>query len=345
MTNMLSEMSLASPITWFGAKSSLVSKILEHIPSHLAYCEPFGGSAAVLLAKAPAEVEVYNDIDGELVNFFRVLRDPILFTRLSRAAEHTLYSRAEFELAKLKSDDPVEAARRFIVRERQSWGSLGRDWSYCVEGSRSGMAAVVKRWKRGIDRLPAVHRRMQTVQIECDHWWSVMRRFDSPQTLHYLDPPYHPDTRVHGGYRHEFTEEEHRELVARLLSVQGMVVLSGYDHETYAPLEGAGWKRATYDVPSNMSGRRTRRVESLWLSPSVGGRAANRKVFLTPIERKRLGAYQSHRVQVAGSTKRVLRAMENLRARGRRVTKASVARVARMSREHVSRKYGHLFGA
>ena len=134
-----------------------------------------------------------------------------------------------------------------------------------------------------------------------------------------------------------------RLLPNHLESVRGMVVLSGCKSAAYKPLERSGWKRVDFDVRGNGSDKQTRRVECLWLSPSVVNHAENQKLFLSPAERKREGAYQSHKVQVATSTKRVLRAIEKLRAGGKRVTKASVARATKMSREHLSRRYGNLF--
>jgi D12 class N6 adenine-specific DNA methyltransferase len=158
-------MKTPSPINWFGGKSRLASKIVQHFPARRTYCEPFGGSAAVLLAKRPSPVEIYNDVHEELVSFFRVLRNPALFASLRGAVENTLYARAEFELAKQRCDDPVEAARRFIVRSRQSFLGKGEQWSYCVEDAHGGMAAGVRRWRWGIEWLPVVH-----------SWWSPQPR-------------------------------------------------------------------------------------------------------------------------------------------------------------------------
>jgi DNA adenine methylase len=339
------KMKTPSPINWFGSKSRLASRIVEHFPKHHTYCEPFGGSAAVLLAKAPSEVEIYNDLNRELVNFFVVLRDPVLFARLREAVEQTLYARAEFELSKRRSDDPVEAARRFIVRSRQSFGGKGGEWSYSVKGSHGGMASSVQRWQRGIEGLPAVHERFRSVQIECDDWRTVMRRYNTPETLCFLDPPYVPATRVSGKYHHELTQDDHREIVARLLEFRGMAVLSCYDHEAYKPLERASWKRIDYKMRTHASDFRARRVESLWLSPSVGDHSDNRKLFLPPIERQRQGAYRSHRVQVETTTKRVARAISRFRVAGKKVTISGIGRAADLSREHLSRRYRHLFKA
>jgi DNA adenine methylase len=334
-------MSIPSPVLWFGSKSRLAARIIEHFPKHKIYVEPFGGSAALLLAKEPSGIEVFNDIDGELVNFFRVLRDPKLFPKLRQAVENTLYARVEFELAKQKSDDPVEAARRFMVRQRQSRAGLGQQWSFSLNYSRRGMAASASRWQGGIGYMPAAHKRFQNVQIECADWRVILSRYDSPETLFYLDAPYHPDTRIGGEYQHELTTEDHRELAGRLLALEGMVVLSCYDHASYKPLERAGWRQRKYDVCVSSSDRKTRRVESLWLSPSVSEHKP--KIYLTPIERMRAGAFQTHSLRVKSTTNRVLRAVAKLRENGERITIARVARTTKMSREHLSRKYGDLF--
>src|SRR5271170_963472 len=140
-------MRIASPITWFGGKSRLAPTIIGYFPSHKTYVEPFGGSAAVLLAKEPSAIEVFNDIDKQLFNLFQVLRDERLFKRLRRSLELTLYSRAEFDLAMQQSDDPVEAARRLLVRQRQSFSGKGEDWSYSTKKSQGGVASAVKRWR------------------------------------------------------------------------------------------------------------------------------------------------------------------------------------------------------
>jgi DNA adenine methylase len=332
--------SIASPVSWLGGKARLAPKIIEYFPPHQTYCEVFGGSGAVLLAKERSKIEVYNDIDRELVNLFRVLRDARLFKKLCRSLDATLYARAEFELARQDSEDVVESARRFMVRQRQSFSGKGARWSYSVEESAVG----IRCWRKGVACLPAVHRRFKDVQIECDDWRTVMSRYDSPETLYFLDPPYHPDTRVGGGYRHELTHRDHRAIVDCVLAMRGMIILSGYDHETYKPLERTGWQRVDYHVRTHASDYRARRVESIWLSPSVVNHA-NRNLFLSPLDRQRQGAYRSHKVRVEGSTKRVLRAIAKFRAAGKKVTISGVGRATDLSREHLSRNYRHLFQA
>lgn len=256
-----------SPITWFGGKSALAERIAQVFPSHRTYVEPFGGSMAVLLAKTPSPVEVYNDLDRGLVNLFRVVRDPDSMERLRRLLDLTPYARAEFAMAAEPAADPVEAARRFMVRQRQSYSGVNRAWGFVVDDAHA-KASTILRWEKGIEVLPEVCRRIRDVQIENDDWRKVLARYDRKQTLFYLDPPYVPDTRVDGKYAHELTLADHVELAAALLEIKGKAVLSGYRHDCYAPLEAAGWQRLEWDVKCMVvPGRKSARTECLWLSP------------------------------------------------------------------------------
>lgn len=335
-------MRVPAPLNWFGSKSKLASQIIKHFPAHRTYAEPFGGSAAVLFAKEPAKVEVYNDLDRELLNFFRVLRDRKLSAQLHAAAQHTPYARAEFDLAQQHSDDPVESARRFLVRHRMSFGGMGRDWCYSISTSRKGTAAAIRRWRWGVDAIPAIYERLRSVQIECSDWRDVMARYDGADTLFFCDPPYVPETRVAGTYRHELTEDRHRQLVAFLLSMRGMAVVSGYAHSVYLPLQKAGWVRIDYPTCTHALGSLTRRIECVWLSPSVTLSGQN-GIPLSPRERMSRGAHHAHKVMVMGTTKRLIREIERLRAEGKKPTATNLARTTRMSREHLVRKYRHLF--
>lgn len=333
-------MKISPPITWFGGKSKLASRIVSHFPEHHTYVEPFGGSAAVMLAKPPAKVEVYNDIDCDLSNLFQVLRDEAQSHRLKEGCHNTAYSRAEFELALERCSDPVEAARRFIVRQRQSHGGIGRRWSYCIQDSQGGVSSAVRRWLSGIERLPAIHRRMRQVQIEQDDWAQVVKRYDTPRTLFYLDPPYPAHTRVGGGYKHELAEADHHLLATTLLNIQGMAVLSGYQCEAYRQLECAGWQRVDYDVPAYMSPRRERRQESLWISPSA---QLATDIGDSQVQRKRHGVYLTHWLRSSETETRVRQAIDELRANRQRITVTAVGKALGMSREHLSRRYRHLF--
>jgi DNA adenine methylase len=330
-------MELKPPISWHGGKSRFASKITALFPQHTTYCEPFGGSGAVLLAKKPSRVEILNDLDGSLVNLFRCIRDPHMCNLLRIACEHTLYSRSEFDRAQEPSDDPVERARRFLIRQRMSRSGLAQRWSYCVEDSRRNMASVVRRWHATIERLDGLHQRLRTVQLECDDWRHILTRYDDPETLYFCDPPYLQDTRVAGHYPHEMSRQDHDDLMDRLLRLKGMVVLSGYLHAAYEPLEACGWQRRSYKVTAYSSDNRSQRVEQLWLSPTAIGREPS------ATDRRRGAAYRTHLARVKSTEAALTEAIRQLRQKDKRVTISGVASTVGISREHVTKRYRHLF--
>lgn len=265
------------PLRWLGGKYVLAPWIIGHFPPHHTYVEPFGGAAHVLLAKPPSPVEVYADVDGRLVNFFRVLRDPEKAARLQELLRLTPYAREEFRECSARPDegDEVERARRFFVSVRMSFAGIpGNSWGYARRTNQARTTARV------VDNLMKVAERFRHVQVDQGDFREVIPRWDSPETLFYCDPPYVPSTRRSGEYAHEMSLEDHRALVELLLRVTGMVVLSGYPNELYLPLERAGWKRVERTVIASAVGRtrgsayqgagalaQQRRVEALWLSP------------------------------------------------------------------------------
>lgn len=181
---------------WYGGKFNHLGWLLPLLPPSTHYCEPFGGSAAVLLNRHPDPLETYNDLDGEVVNFFRVLRDRP--DDLIRAIGLTPFSREELRRA---SREPtanlgeLERARRFFVRARQvrtglaQTASAGR-WAHCKLTSRAGMAGAVSRWLGSVEGLSEIVQRLLRVQIEQAPAIEVIHRYDSPETLFYCDPPY-----------------------------------------------------------------------------------------------------------------------------------------------------------
>ncbi|MDZ8259940.1 DNA adenine methylase [Nostoc sp. ChiQUE01b] len=220
---------------WYGGKYSHLDWLLPLLPKATHYCEPFGGSAAVLLNRKPAPVETYNDIDGEVVNFFRVLRDQQ--DELMQAIGLTPFSREEFRTAIAQEEDlsDLERARRFFIRARQvrtglaQTASEGR-WAHCKLTSRAGMAGAVSRWLGSVEGLSEIVQRLLRVQIENDPAIDIIQRYDSPETLFYCDPPYPHDSRGDSkAYAHEMTDDDHRSLARVLQAVQGKVALSGYD--------------------------------------------------------------------------------------------------------------------
>jgi DNA adenine methylase len=222
---------------WYGGKFSHLDWLLPLLPHCHHYCEPFSGSAAVLLNRPASSVETYNDIDGDVVNFFRVLRERS--DELIKAIALTPFSREEFHQAIYGSTQgisEVERARRFYIRARQTrtglaqTASLGR-WANCKETSRAGMSGVVSRWLGGIEALDDIARRLIRVQIENRPATDIIRLYDSHGTLFYCDPPYLHATRGDAkAYGFEMDEAQHCELAHVLNACHGQVAVSGYAH-------------------------------------------------------------------------------------------------------------------
>ncbi len=256
---------------WYGGKFSHLDWLLPLLPKATHYCEPFGGSAAVLLNRDPSPVETYNDLDGEVVNFFRVLREQK--DALIEAIALTPFSREEFELALSKPTEglsDLERARRFYVRARQvrtglaQTASSGR-WAHCRLTSRAGMAGAVSRWLGSVEALPEIAQRLLRVQIENDHAINVIKRYDSEETLFYCDPPYpHSSRGDKNAYRYEMTDEEHIELATVLRNVKGKVALSGYHCDLLDEIY-SDW--TAIEAPAKkIHSVKTERVEVLWVN-------------------------------------------------------------------------------
>jgi DNA adenine methylase len=256
---------------WYGGKFSHLNWLLPLLPKTQHYCEPFAGSAAVLLNREPSHVETYNDIDGEVVNFFRVLRDQK--EALIEAIGLTPFARAEFELAFSQPEPNIsdlERARRFFVLARQvrtglaQRASSGR-WAHCLLTSRAGMAGAVSRWLGSVEGLSEIVQRLLRVQIENAPAIEVIERYDSEQTLFYCDPPYPHDSRGDSkAYAYEMTDDKHRKLAQVLRRVQGKVAVSGYHCALMDELYG-DWRCIESPVKNCHSIKKSRQ-EVLWVN-------------------------------------------------------------------------------
>lgn len=247
---------------------------MSFFPAHLCYVEPFGGAAGVLLQKPRVYAEVYNDLDGDVVNFFRVLRDPIDRAALVDACTFTPYAREEFELAWLPTTDPIERARRLCIRAQMGFGSAGATkgvTGFRIDTKRA-YGTAQHDWAQYPAAIVSAGQRLRGVLIENRPAVDIMIQHDGPETLHFVDPPYVFETRdrrarTKGCYRHEMDDAQHHELLEVLKSLKGMVVLSGYYTEIYnQQLEG--WTR--HETESRISaGRGTRlRTECAWVNPA-----------------------------------------------------------------------------
>jgi len=258
-------------LRYFGGKWAISAWVLSHFPQHRIYVEPYGGAASVLLRKVRSDVEIYNDLDEEIVGLMRVLQDRVQCAELFRRLRRTPYSRREFELAFEPSHDPVVRAQRTIVRAYQSFHHSSvhdpKKRSFADARHRTGTGkGKIGEWVSYPRILSKVHQRMQGVGIECRDALAVIKAQDTPQTLYFVDPPYVPTARSDTGYRHELTMAMHVELLDMLKSVSGMVVLAGYPSQLYDDTL-TGWTRV--ERPHRAAGSNRVRTEVLWLSPSA----------------------------------------------------------------------------
>lgn len=274
---------------YFGGKCRLAPWIVSHFPPHRKYVEPFGGAASVLMRKAPSYAEVYNDLDGEIVNVFRVLRDRRHCRRLARLLYLTPYAAEEFKASYETDPDPVEQARRTIFRSFAGFGSAAvtKAWKtgFRSNSNRRGTTPAYD-WRNYPEHLAAFAERLRGVVIECRDAREVMATHDRPDCLHYVDPPYLPETRRAGsskwcdGYRHELTREAHASLLCFLRGLQGMVVLSGYPAPLYDETL-PDWQRVEKHAvcDSGIAAQRCTasqsRTEVLWLNPACAESTRN----------------------------------------------------------------------
>lgn len=280
-------------LRWHGGKWKLAPWIISHFPQHKIYVEPFGGAASVLLRKPRSYAEVYNDLDDVVVNLFRVLQDADKAARLRELLYLTPFARAEFEAALTTPEDDIGRARNLVIRSFMGFGSNAhsaspvaakngfkthtrprdayRSTGFRANSNRSG-STPAHDWANYADALPAIITRIRGVIVEHRPAIEVMTQHDGGGTLHYVDPPYMPDTRSpankydlkHRMYRHELTPEDHGELLAFLKTLEGSVLLSGYPHQLYDDAL-PDWRRIEFAALADGARPRT---EVLWINPA-----------------------------------------------------------------------------
>jgi DNA adenine methylase len=260
------------PMTYLGGKTRLARRIAALLPRHEHYVEPFAGSLAILLAKAPSRLETVSDLDGELMTFWRVLRERP--ADLERVCALTPHSRAEHQAAfDLPDDlDDLERARRVWVQLTQ--GRMGvrtrTGWRCYVDpaGTKTAMPGYLDGY---VDRMAAAAARLHNVSLESRPALQLIDDYGrSPRVLIYADPPYLGSTRKSGRYKHEMlTDAQHAELADALRDVRSAVVVSGYASALYERLY-AGWDRVEIPTTTGQGGTRQDRTEVLWSNRPIG---------------------------------------------------------------------------
>jgi DNA adenine methylase len=274
---------VSPPLKWHGGKHYLAARIMALMPPHLHYVEPFCGGLAVLLARDPNDrrlwlsgqarpggvSEVVNDLNGRLINFWRVLRDAEHFPRFVRRCQATEMSRAVWEEAHGggRRPDPVEDAWAFFVDCRQSRAGTFKGFTSLTRSrTRRGVNGNASEWLGAVEGLAAVHARLRPVVIESMDALALIAREDGEGTLFYCDPPYLHETRATTDvYAHEMSREGHHNLLCLLCGCKAKVMLSGYRSEMYDDLL-AGWNRHDFAIANHAAGgkKKRRMTECLW---------------------------------------------------------------------------------
>jgi len=249
-------------LRYHGGKWMIAPWIISHFPDHRVYVEPYGGAASVLLRKKNCYCEVYNELDEEIVNVFRVMQ--YRGKALKRVLSATSFSRREFIDSYKPTTSKLERARRTIIKSFMGYGSdsIRRKSGFRNDAKRSGTTPAHD-WKNYADCLDFLIDRLRGVIIESKPALEIIDRFDSPDTLFYIDPPYVHSTRSaisSKAYRFEMTDQDHRDLSEKLKKVKGKVLISGYDSDLYNELY-AGWRKE--NKATHADGGRDR-TECIW---------------------------------------------------------------------------------
>lgn len=256
-------------LRYYGGKWRLAPWIISHFPPHKNYVEPCGGAASILLQKPRSPLETYNDLDGSVVNFFRVLRDRP--EELIRKIWLTPWARAEYEISYEPVSDEVERARRFYnacwmsitATINDNWRPNRRNIRFLLHNDKGSVSQLNE---HNVDHLYDIAERFLRVQIENDPYQDVIERYNYEWTLFYFDPPYIAETRTEDNvYTTEWSDADHAQAAALLRQAAGYVIVSGYACPLYTELyEAYGWRRVDKEAQTNSGGKR---IESLWLSP------------------------------------------------------------------------------
>lgn len=273
-----------SCINWYGGKGSiqqrnLLKRIINYInqSDKLIFVDVFGGSGIITL-NIQDKIKKYNDINKDLINFFEVLKDEKLSMKLKDILCKTLYCKGIYEKAyeelisgKCKIID-LNRAVNFYIATMQSINSVGALKKSGFKSSKShlrhGMGQAVSAWKTNIDKnLPIVIDEFRKVEVYNYDFLDCINKFDSKNTIFYLDPPYVSESRKNKKvYTDELEDKRHQELIEKMLTIKGNAILSGYENNIYTELEEKGWKKEAINIKSSSTpkGEKTRRKECIW---------------------------------------------------------------------------------
>lgn len=265
---------MLTPFIYVGGKTRLAPQIIALFPKHHTYVEVFGGAGAILFKKSPSACEIFNDINSDIVNLYRVLQDPDKSKRLKDLLTNTLYARGEWERARdilrqgIFHDDISRAWAWFVAYNQSHGGVISKTrggWGYARVVSR------VRGYRSRIDNIDNLTNRLSLVQIECIDCLDILQRYDHANTLFYCDPPYVHETRnksSRDSYAHEMTDDDHRAFVDTLLNIEGEAIISGFENPIYDPLLDHGWRKQVENIPVTFTTTNSPFAnEVIWSSP------------------------------------------------------------------------------
>lgn len=259
-------MKLKCVLKYPGAKNRIADWICQYIPPHEVYLEPYFGSGAVFFAKQPSRIETINDIDKEVINYFRVIREQP--EKLVEMLKMTPYSRDEYYNAyeRIETDTSIERARKFAVRCWQGFGSSNRYRNGFRSSQRKTGPHTTKGWRNVPDRILMATERLKNAQIENLPAVELIKRYNTEDVFIYADPPYLHGIRKNYLYNYEMEDCEHEELLEILAKHPGKVLLSGYDNDLYNHAL-KGWRKIQKRTQAESGIPRT---ETLWMNYEIG---------------------------------------------------------------------------
>jgi DNA adenine methylase len=265
---------IAAPIKWHGGKTYLAARIIEMMPEHTHYIEPYFGGGAVFFRKPDSLIaghsEVINDVFGELVNFWKILQSDAHFIEFERRMNLTPFGKPEWEESlQQTSENPVDRACAFFIRYRQSRQGLGNAFATMSKTrTRRGMNEQVSSWLSAVEGLPVAHERLKRVVIFCEDAVKLIRQEDDPKSFFYCDPPYLTETRSSkDAYSFEMTNSQHSELLECLGCLSGKFLLSGYPNSLYdSAANKFGWNRVDIMIDNKASSLKSKpkKTECVW---------------------------------------------------------------------------------
>jgi DNA adenine methylase len=264
-------------LKYFGGKNVLKNKIIPLIPEYKHFRSVFLGSGGVEFSLNPINTsEIWNDLDGELTNFYQVLQNRNTFEEFAYMCNLTLFSEVEFEQAKNRLEVPlsyfgpsVPRALAFFIRNRLSRGGDGKTFATSTKRLRRKMNEQVSAWLSVVEGLEEFHTRCRYVEIRKMHFREFIPKFQIEDSFFYLDPPYYPTTRVAGGYKFEMSQLEHEELLDLLANFNSKFLIHGYKNPIYTYYaQKNNWREMSFEVTKSSSSSKTKpkAIETVWIN-------------------------------------------------------------------------------